>query len=170
MPDNFRRQRANLRTWSQCIIGSLARTYHTERAAFSKDSSTELDTPWGCDLTKRVTSLKGPILETDYWERQLDNLQLMTALPCCRSDLGCSLSYLDMTKHWRGVEGPVRRLLPVIEWDADCFGISLPIVILELPNRVAIFNAWPDNRLKSAMLLKGRVDGILQWQFCVGRD
>ena len=54
-----------------CAPGANAAT---ERAAFCKDPPTKLNTPWGCDLSKRIASLKDPILETDDRGRQLNNL------------------------------------------------------------------------------------------------
>ena len=137
-------------TWSQHVSGFTGSSYYTKRTAFCKNPSTELDTPWGCDLPEYIASWKVPSWRQMTEGGSLTICQLMTALPSGRSNLGDSWRYLDMTEHWRGVEGPIWRFLSDVNWDTNCFGVSLPIVTALPPSMVLQLSV--DRRQKAAAL------------------
>ena len=71
----------DLGSWSELICCFVITSDMAQRAAFCKDPTSKLDTPWDHDVRECVAPLEDTVFEADYGVRQLDNLELLTALP-----------------------------------------------------------------------------------------
>ena len=65
-----------------------------------------------------------------------------------------------MSEHRCCIESSVGNFFAQIDGDAYSFGVALSVTLLELPDRVALFQAGPNYNLQLLLLQQRRMKGF----------
>ena len=104
--------------------------------------------------------MEGSIFKADDRGREFDNLQLLATLAGCKTYALYSCSNFHMSEHRCCIESSVGNFFARIDGDAYSFRVALSATLLELPDRVALYQAGPNYNSQLLLLQQRRMEGF----------